>query len=133
VNQYRALFDVPATAAGPAMARQVVAAVVDGWQLAPLRVDAVLVVSELVTNAFMHAAGADSYELTLERGDDGLRIALADGSAIVPVIRELEDGEAGGFGMRLVRTLATRWGHEQHDGGKHVWVELTAAPPEPPV
>jgi anti-sigma regulatory factor (Ser/Thr protein kinase) len=122
--QMRALFDIPATEHGPSAARRVVTAVLSAWGLADLRADAVLIVSELVTNAYQHAPGTDSLELELVRRDNGVRIWLADNSAVMPVIRELVGPERRGRGMYIVAALATAWGAEPHHGGKRVWVDL---------
>jgi len=123
--QWRASIDVPASAHGPAAARRVVAALLPVWELPELSADAELVVSELVTNAYRHAPGTDSFELELVRREDGVRIALADGNAVRPVIAELKaDHQPTGRGMAIVAALATRWGAEDHHGGKRVWVDL---------
>ena len=122
--QWRALVDVPGTNRGPAAGRHVTAAVLPAWGLAHLVESAQLVVSELITNAYQHSPQSDSFELELSQRGKGLRIALADGSAIRPVVRELSsDGETG-RGMVIVQTLAKRWGAEDHHGGKRVWVDL---------
>jgi len=123
--QWRALIDVPASAHGPAAARHVVAALLPVWELPELSADAELVVSELVTNAYRHAPGTDSFELELVRQSDGVRISLADGNAVRPVIAELHaDHQPTGRGMAIVAALAVRWGAEDHHGGKRVWVDL---------
>jgi anti-sigma regulatory factor (Ser/Thr protein kinase) len=124
VGELRARVDVPADAFGPTMARRVVAATTVGWGVTSLRADAELVVSELVTNALMHAPGTESFELCVVRRPGGIRVELADGSSIAPVIRELEDGRPGGRGMRIVQTIAVAWGHDEEGQGKRVWVEL---------
>jgi hypothetical protein len=55
-----------------------------------------------------------------------LRITLADGSAVRPVVRELTGDAPTGRGMAIVAAVASRWGVEDHHGGKPVWVELGA-------
>jgi anti-sigma regulatory factor (Ser/Thr protein kinase) len=130
VGQLRAIVDLPATTGAPRMARRIVGALMSGWELASLRVDAELVASELVANALMHAPGADSYEFAVIRRSNGVRLSLADGSSIVPVVRALEDARPGGRGLRIMQSLAAGWGHDTHDGGKRVWVDL-AEPDRP--
>lgn len=125
MSQWRAVIDVPASLHGPAAARQVVAALLPMWDLADLVADAQLIVTELVTNAYQHAPGSDSFELEILGDVNRIRIALADGSAVRPVIAELDETRPGGRGMRIVAALATEWGAEDHHGGKRVWVELT--------
>jgi anti-sigma regulatory factor (Ser/Thr protein kinase) len=127
MGQWRASVDVPANPRGPLAARRVVAALLDVWELPELRDDAELVVSELVTNAYRYAPGTDSFELEVVRRSDGLRIALADGSSIRPIVNELSSEGTTGRGMALVAALADNWGAEEHHGGKRVWVDLVTA------
>ena len=133
MGDLRACVDVPADPGGPTMARRVVVATTVGWGLASLSADAELVVSELVTNALLHAPGTDSFELCISQRPGGIRLEVADGSAIVPMIRELEDERPGGRGLRIVRSIAVAWGHDEDGPGKRVWVELdqTDASTEP--
>jgi anti-sigma regulatory factor (Ser/Thr protein kinase) len=130
MGQWRASMDIPATGLGVAAVRHVVAALLSAWQLAELRDDAVLLASELVTNAYRHAPGTDSFELEVVRRTHGIRIALADGSSIRPLIKELSHERPGGRGMTLVAAIATGWGAEDHNGGKRVWVDLDKAQPQ---
>lgn len=124
MGQWRAVVDIPATPQGPATARRVVDAVLPAWDYDDLRFDAELVVSELVTNAVMHAPGADTLELELIRRESGLRIALADGSAVRPIIKELSEEHTSGRGMVIVQAVASAWGSEEQPGGKRVWVDI---------
>jgi anti-sigma regulatory factor (Ser/Thr protein kinase) len=124
---WHAFIDLPATDRGPAAARRVIAALLSAWELPELRDDAELIVSELITNAYRHAPKMDTFELELERRADGVQIALADGSSVRPMIRELTHEDTSGRGMLLVAALATKWGAEDHRGGKRVWVHLDRA------
>ena len=119
-----AAVDIPATVHAAAAARTVVDALLPVWNLADLQDDAKLIASELVTNAYLHAPGTDSFELELVRRSRGVRISLADGSSIRPVIAELSHDATSGRGMRIVACLASAWGAEDYHGGKRVWVEL---------
>lgn len=124
VAQWRASVDIPATSNGPAAARRVVHALLPAWGLGVLVDDAELVVSELVTNAYLHAPGSDSFELELVRRANGVRIVLADGASVRPIIAELRHDRPTGRGMAIIAELATSWGSEEHHGGKRVWVDL---------
>ncbi len=99
-----------------------------GWGLpAQLCGDAELIVSELATNALLHAPVTGSIELEIVRRAHGVRVSLADGSSVRPTIRERSSDRPSGRGMQIVATLATAWGAEDHQGGKRVWVDLDAA------
>jgi signal transduction histidine kinase len=124
VAQWRALVDVPGNVRGPAAGRHVTAALLPAWGLAHLVESAKLVVSDLITNAYQHSPQTDSFELELSRRGDGVRIAVVDGSAIRPVVRELSRDGTTGCGMVIVQALASRWGADEHAGGKRVWVDL---------
>lgn len=128
VAQWQANAQIPATPRGPAAARRVVAALLDAWGLDQLIDDARLVVSELVTNAYQHAPGADSFELELSGQPDRVTIALADGSAVRPSIGELNHQTPGGRGLRLVAAVSARWGADDLQSGKRVWAEIIADP-----
>lgn len=91
--------------------------------------DALLVVSELVTNACLHAGGPE--ELRLWCHAKALRMEVTDGGSGAPAPRTPHrPGRPGGHGMFIVQRLCLDWGVVRHaDGrpGKTVWVEL--APP----
>ena len=127
-GQWRAVMDIPATALGIAAARHVVSVLLPGWAL-PEDVcgDAVLVVSELVTNALLHAPVTGSFELEIVRRVNGVRVSVADGSSVRPMIRELSSDLPSGRGLHVVKSLATAWGSEAHHAGKRVWVDLDSA------
>ena len=111
-------------ASAPRLARQAVASLP---ALATVREDALLVVSELATNAVRHSGSAPEDELLLqaERTAAGVRIAVTDSgrSQSVPAPREGNRREPGGMGLRLVEAVARRWGSER-DGSVRVWAEL---------
>ena len=80
-----------------------------------------LIISELVTNAFMHGRGR--IFLRLEQRGDRLRIDVVDdGTGQAPAIREHPDAGVGGWGLRIVDTVALRWG--AFEGSTHVWAEI---------
>ncbi|MFB6615039.1 ATP-binding protein [Streptomyces sp. NPDC085524] len=96
-----------------------------GWDGTETSQDALLVVSELVTNAGLHAGGCT--ELVLARGDV-LRIEVLDGSTAPP--RRLSSprrGVPGGHGLYIIDRLCNRWGAEVHAEGKRVWAEIDAS------
>ncbi|GAB2597764.1 ATP-binding protein [Streptomyces capparidis] len=87
--------------------------------------DVLLVVSELVTNACLHAGGAQ--ELRLRRDAKTLRLEVSDTSDDHPQRRSPHRGSRpGGHGMYIVERLCSGWGAVAHDGGggKTVWAEI---------
>lgn len=84
--------------------------------------DAAMVVTELVTNALVHARSATTVAVSSRPGT--VRIEVADASPVVPVPRERHDTAASGRGIALVAAIAERWGAEPTPDGKVVWVEL---------
>ena len=41
-----------------------------------------------------------------------------------PVVQELSGERLRGRGLQMVAAIATRWGVEDHHGGKRVWLDL---------
>lgn len=106
-----------------ATARAFVAETVRGWHLEELLDDALLVTSELATNAITHADS--SCELRLTRAARGLRIDVVDGGRGTPEPQPATATEEHGRGLLLVAALSTAWGLESVPGdGKTVWAEL---------
>ncbi len=111
-----------------ATARAFVRDTLQGWGCADIVDDAVVLTSELVTNAVVHAGTAA--DVLCLRNDDGVRISVADrypereiplqnaGQIVVHPDRE------GGRGLLLCGALATRWGVEYTAAQKHVWFQL---------
>lgn len=88
--------------------------------------DAELLVSELVTNAVLHARSA--MRVTVDRRDGALRVSVSDRSPVPPRLRDYGPDAVTGRGMLLVDRLARSWGVERHqDEGKQVWFELDFA------
>ncbi|WBB58062.1 ATP-binding protein [Streptomyces sp. WMMC500] len=103
-----------------ALARSQMRKALAGWGLVRIEGPAVLVVSELVTNAVVHA-GVQGREVSTRfvRLDGGVRIEVHDASDDRPV-RRVPDGK-GGFGLHLVEQFAARWGVAERAIGKTVW------------
>jgi anti-sigma regulatory factor (Ser/Thr protein kinase) len=118
------VLDLPASPRAASAARRAVGATLRSWRLEVLCADAELVVSELVTNAVIHAPGPTSRQLRIVRRDAGVRLVVSDGSPSPPSIRTLNDGRSGGRGLRIVATLASAWGYDRHADGKQVWADL---------
>jgi anti-sigma regulatory factor (Ser/Thr protein kinase) len=79
-----------------------------------------LVVSELVTNAVMHAG--TPITVRVERvGRAAARIDVFDGSQVLPGLRSVSLHDASGRGLTIVEHFANSWGAERTESGKVVW------------
>jgi hypothetical protein len=84
-----------------------------------------LLVSEVVTNAVLHAR--TEFTVEVHRDGDVVRVSVHDRSPAIPRQRHHGTDSTTGRGMRLVATLAVAWGVDRHAGGKAVWFEVRAA------
>ena len=86
--------------------------------------DALLLVTELVTNAVVHAG--TEIELHVEVGPGSTRVEVVDHSAgSLPVLQgDPDDPREGGRGIYLLDVLAREWGTRHFPGGKSVWFAL---------
>ena len=75
---------------------------------------AALVVTELATNAVLHA-GATPY-VRIWYGGPGLRVEVSDGSEVVPKPRP--GSTMGGRGLQIVSAMTKCWGSSPRPGGK---------------
>jgi two-component sensor histidine kinase len=101
-------------------ARHVLQAQLDAWSW-DRTADALLVFSELVTNAVKHAGGARRIEVV--HGHRMLRLEIHDDSHDAPAIAPFA-GADGGFGLRIVDQLSQNWGWMATATGKVVWAAL---------
>ena len=125
MSSFTAHVDLPPVVASVPLARHVTLDLLRVWQAPHDLDDAALLVSELVSNVVDHVQGEAVLSLELGLADGWLRIAVADGSSVRPVVRELQQERPRGRGLQLVEAIADRWGAEDHQGGKRVWFELT--------
>ena len=108
------------TTAAPREARQRVRAQIAARERVE---DAILLVSELVTNAVKYAPEEGEIRLILGHDGDTMRVTVHDpGLGPLPEMRAEDDPEPGGHGLRLVDAVADRWGVER--GSTRVWFEL---------
>ena len=114
---------LPADRTSPTLARAATREALGG-RLDPAELEqAVLVVSELVTNAVLHAG--TPCELRLDLVDGRLRVGVRDGDTRPPVRRlSPSDGVATGRGMRMLQAMGDGWGVDEDADGKVVWWEL---------
>jgi serine/threonine-protein kinase RsbW len=111
-------------ASAPALARRALAELT---AIESIRDDALLVVSELATNAVLHSGSLpeEDLEVRAELVPEGLRIAVTDQgrSNSTPEPRQRNTMQPGGMGLRVVEALARCWGSERNHG-LVVWAEL---------
>jgi anti-sigma regulatory factor (Ser/Thr protein kinase) len=113
--------------AAPSLARAAITGFSDGREIAPARLATLaLLVSEVVTNAVIHAQAPAESEIILcarllEEG--AVRVEVTDsGGGFTPAPRDLTRPD-GGYGLFLVEKEALRWGVDRK-GGTRVWFEL---------
>jgi serine phosphatase RsbU (regulator of sigma subunit)/PAS domain-containing protein/anti-sigma regulatory factor (Ser/Thr protein kinase)/transcriptional regulator with GAF, ATPase, and Fis domain len=114
--------ELPPTAASAARARRFVAAALA--QLPDRRAVEVaeLLTSEVVTNAVVH--GGSAVRVEVETVDGRTRISVCDNDPGQPELRSPSLDDESGRGMRLVDSLARRWGVQPAGSGKCVWFEV---------
>lgn len=87
---------------------------------------ATVVVSELVTNAVIHANTSVTVGLSL-LPEGGARIEVGDASSWPPTPRQVAMDQPGGRGLVLVDGLSRDWGVIPSEEGKTVWAEIEPA------
>ncbi|MFD7877425.1 ATP-binding protein [Streptomyces sp. NPDC059766] len=112
--------------------RRSAAEVMAAWDVCPEIVeDALLVVSELLTNAVVHALPPAQLRLTWirEPGLHTLRIEVTDSGPAYGAERPQDgiDPDEHGRGEQIVHALAARHGIHIHSGGVSRWADLVAA------
>ncbi|MEU9208119.1 SpoIIE family protein phosphatase [Streptomyces sp. NPDC048415] len=118
-----------------ATARSFVRDTLQGWGFADIIDDAVVLTSELVTNAVVHAG--TSADVLCLRSDEGVRIEVADRypEREIPLqaaaVNMGSPDREGGRGLQLCAALAGRWGVDYTPTHKQVWFQLDL--PERPV
>ena len=113
--------------ASPAIARRFVERRLEEWGWTDDVDVALLLTSELVTNALLHAGGVD--EISLEERGERLRVAVHDPSPVLPRLRNYDAEAVTGRGLSMVRQVAVASGVTRTAVGKAVWFELGAGEP----
>lgn len=117
------------------IARDFVTQTLDAYAIGTAVVDdAVLIVSELLTNAVLHGSDSAECDVTVKLIGIAmrLRIEVYDASPLAPAQRLEDNGIENGRGLVIVDRLADRWGWEPTAVGKFVWCELAARPEQTP-
>lgn len=103
-------------------ARRFVAAVLERSGAMEAVEPTVLLVSEVVTNAVLHAGTPVTVAVAVE--EERVHVDVADGSSTIPSVKGYERDAATGRGRELVRALSSAWGVERRGDGKCVWFEI---------
>ncbi|QKW06709.1 ATP-binding protein [Streptomyces sp. NA04227] len=114
-----------------ALARHQVERTLIAWQLSTPDIErAVLVTSELATNAVQHGRVPDrlfEVRLTVEP-NGGLLLEVSDASSRVPEHVHAAPEDESGRGLALVAALADEFGHRPREYvGKTVWAKFRLA------
>jgi anti-sigma regulatory factor (Ser/Thr protein kinase) len=119
--------DLAHDAAAPRTARRFVTHLLEDWGVTADAVErSQLLVSELVSNAVLHALGP--LQLTISLRDGHLRIEVVNQGTGTPRKRNATAADLSGRGLQLVDKLATGWGSAVDGGRTRVWFELQAKP-----
>ncbi len=128
VGVSRLELQLPQTTDSVRRARRTIAAFLDPSDVPGTVVDdLLLLVSELVTNAVVHA-GSPAV-VRLDADVERIKVAVADREPAKALGQAVEPDplSSSGRGVLLVDRLAARWGVEPHCEGKTVWFELPRA------
>ncbi|HET7689181.1 MAG TPA: response regulator [Nocardioidaceae bacterium] len=110
-----------------AQARAATAEVLGSWGMGSLAADSLVVVSELTTNALVHAGTA--FELRLSRHPRSVRIAVLDHGPGTPEPLAPSTVRPHGRGLQIVDAMSSAWGVSGlKKGTKLVWAELPLSP-----
>jgi DNA-binding NarL/FixJ family response regulator len=105
-----------------AAARRFMEETLDRWDCGEVLDVVNLLVSELVTNAVVHANSEASVAVLLTPA--AIRIEVTDNGSGLPAVRDATDEDTTGRGMALVEALASDWGILPRAEGKTVWFEV---------
>ena len=114
-------WDLPMDSTAAAIARQHVR---DAASTTDDVIDAELVASELVTNAWAHGRGTGAITITITVADDLLRLEVCSDSYGVPHQVASSDESTDGRGLLLIEKLAIDWGHVRRGSTLCVWADV---------
>lgn len=116
---------LPRVAESAGTARGLVTSALTAWGLRDDDNLAAVIISELMANAYAHAAGTAVGVSVRRMGRTVVRVSVADRSHRMPILRRLDLAAVHGRGLALVEALSgDRWGVELLPIGKRVWAEV---------
>ena len=117
------MIELPAQPQIVSKARAFVKDMIELWDCEDQDGVAVLLTSEIVTNAISY--GTEAIRLELSVTDEGvLTVETADNHPAFPFVRQQSDTAEGGRGMQIVAALARNWGVRPINQHKVVWFEV---------
>ena len=122
VNSHNASAELPDAPGSARMAREFMTDTLIGWECDDVIDTAVLLASELVTNAVLHARTPLTVTVSLD--ERRLRVEVWDHSTVVPQPRPYQVDDATGRGLAMIGAYAAAWGVEPQPDGKCVWFEI---------
>lgn len=106
-----------------AVARRFARAALDEWGI--VAEDIPLLVSELATNAVLHARS--DFQIRIIAYEERVRVEVTDHNTRLPAFTVVPEDAYSGRGLMLVQASAAAWGVEAHsDEGKTIWFEVPA-------
>ena len=117
-----ALQHLPPEARSVSQARRGARAAVEAWGLEDLDWLVAQLVSEVATNAVLHAG--TPFDVMLRFDGHRLRCEVADTSPRLPRTRHYASDSTTGRGLHLLAELSSDWGVDRRGDGKTVWFEL---------
>lgn len=116
---------LPPAVDSPARTRDFLRDLIEQWGAHDLLDDALLLVSELASNAVLHARSALVVTASWSQQRGVLRVTVRDGQHDgEPRVRHPAADATSGRGLEIVEMLASRWGIVRDHDGKAVWFEL---------
>jgi anti-sigma regulatory factor (Ser/Thr protein kinase) len=121
---HRAVFTGDARTATVAEARRWARGVLAAWDADDLEWELSQLLTEVVTNAVLHAGTTLRVVLQQDAASERLRCEVTDGSPVRPRMRRHSAEATTGRGLQLLESVASSWGVQPASGGKTVWFEL---------
>lgn len=118
----RAELRLPLSDEAPAHARRFLRSASCATHHSEVVEDAVLLVSELVTNSVKH--GGPPVVVAVDCDGEALQVRVRDGSPTMPTPRDALHSDESGRGLALVKTISAAWGVDPEPDGKRVWFKL---------
>jgi anti-sigma regulatory factor (Ser/Thr protein kinase) len=115
----RAELELPIAREAPALAREFLRGSTCAEHHSEVVDDAVLLVSELVTNSVLH--GGPPVVVAVDCDEATLQVRVRDGSPVLLAPRDAAPSEENGRGLALVAEMSADWGVDTQEDGKHVW------------